>query len=146
MNLIHCIRNRNRDGFGASPEEVAQDTFHVYVVDPLDFHDNSTVEFGEYLKQQCWRLGSDESDCGPIYAVLAATIASLLACWDISDDSRMCVAHDVSADSPIFIFKQRNNGTTIIVALNPLSLRGRTIFEEYHLELGLSLRAIRGQG
>jgi hypothetical protein len=117
MNLVHRIREYAATGFSSVPEQVSHDSFHVYVVNPLDFHDCSTVEFGDFLKQQCWRLGSDESDCGPVFAILAATIASLLACWDSTDDSQMSVAHDVSMDSPIFIFKQKNNGTTILVSL-----------------------------
>lgn len=142
MRLITKIHEVARRGFGKCQQDDLAERFYVCVVDPLDFHVEATVEFGDFLKRQCWRIGSDESDCGPLYGVLAASIASMLPCWDARDDSMMRVGHDLSTDSPVFIFKQNNNGTTILVSMNPLSLPGRCIFEQYKFDLGLSFRIV----
>lgn len=123
----------------SSNDRPIRQRFHMYVVDPLDFHVESTVDLSEYLKRGAWRVADDQSQSDPLLAILAARVARTSSQWDAYDDSGMSVGHDLSNDEPVFIFKQGNNGTTIIVSLSPLHLPGRCIFEQSEFDVSISI-------
>lgn len=106
----------------------------AYVVNPLDFHPCSTVPLSTYIQwslPECVRKNHHKYTSINL-ASLAVNVAMSFGCWDLNDfgdEERIHVSHDVSNDAPIFIFKMHNNGTTILVSENELSLQGRCVFE-----------------